>query len=72
MKYLHAFKNICCYCFVLALPVGIYHGDPDSLDYQIGLYGGGGQVASVLTSCSGVDDAKTSNRDIEIEIPGRT
>jgi hypothetical protein len=60
MKLLHAFKNICCYCFVLALPVGIYHGDPDSIDYQFGIHAGGGQVASVITGCEGAKKAKGS------------
>lgn len=52
MKYLHIIKNLCCFGLVLALPIGIYIDDPDSVDYQIGVHAGGGQLASVLTSCS--------------------
>ncbi|MFH2055441.1 MAG: hypothetical protein ABIJ61_05740 [bacterium] len=60
MKLLHKITRACCYSFLLALPVGIYQGDPDSVDYQLGVHAGGGQVASVLTSCSEPVEAEGS------------
>jgi hypothetical protein len=57
MKYLRRLKNLSCCCLVLVLPVGIYQGDPDSLDYQLGFHAGGGRVASVITGCSSPEQA---------------
>lgn len=61
MKLLHRVTRASCYCFLLVLPVGIYMDDPASVDYHLGVHAGGGQVASVLTSCGGVDAATGSN-----------
>ncbi len=48
-----------CFCCVLALvlPVGLYQDDPDSTDFQVGIHGGGGQIASVITGCDGAERA---------------
>jgi hypothetical protein len=62
------FKNVICYCFVLVLPIGLYQGDPDSADYQIGFHTGTGQVASVITGCEGpVDAAGSEFKDFSAE-----
>ncbi|HEQ98248.1 MAG TPA: hypothetical protein ENO22_02790 [candidate division Zixibacteria bacterium] len=44
------------FCGALALlPVGLYQGDPDSTDFQVGIHGGGGRVASVITGCQALE-----------------
>ena len=51
------FRGFFCVFLAFILPVGLYQGDPDSTDFQIGIHGGGGRVASVITGCSGAEDA---------------
>lgn len=52
--------------FILVLPVGYYPDDPDSSNLSVGVYGGTGQVASVLRSCSGtaIRTEKSSFKDV--------
>lgn len=38
---------------LLALPVGFYAENPDSIDFVVGVHGGTGQLVSVLHDCSG-------------------
>lgn len=45
--------HIAVVSFVLVLPLGYYPNSPDSSDFSIGLYGGTGQVASVIRDCAG-------------------
>ena len=46
---LHVFMVL----FILVLPIGYYPDDPDSSNLSVGVFGGTGQVASVLRDCSG-------------------
>ena len=52
--------------FILVLPVGYYPDDPDSSNLSVGVYGGTGQVASVLRSCDGtaIRTEKSSFKDV--------
>lgn len=52
--------------FILVLPVGYYPDDPDSSNFTLGVYGGTGQVASVLRGCSGAAyrSEKSSYKDV--------
>ncbi len=52
-KSLKAVSHCTFISFLLVLPVGYYPDSGDSSDVAIGLYGGHGQVASVLRDCSG-------------------
>jgi hypothetical protein len=54
--------------FLLALPLGYYPNNPDSVDFGIGAYGGGGQVASVIRGCDGtVHQAEASKfKDVSV------
>lgn len=52
--------------FILVLPIGYYPDDPDSSNLSVGVYGGTGQVASVLRDCSGtaIRTEKSSFKDV--------
>lgn len=52
--------------FVLVLPIGYYPNSSDSGDIIVGVYGGTGQVASVLRDCDGnaLHTEKSSFRDL--------
>ncbi|MCK4856616.1 MAG: hypothetical protein KAT58_01475 [candidate division Zixibacteria bacterium] len=64
MKIVARLKNALCCFAILVLPIGIYQGDADSVDYVIGGYGGTGQYASVIRGCDREAAAPNSFVDV--------
>lgn len=52
-KIIRALSHSVFVTFLLVLPVGYYPDSGDSSDINIGIYGGHGQVASVIRDCAG-------------------
>ena len=53
----------------MGLPIGLEQDDSDSPDMQFGIHGGGGRVASVITGCSGAEEAvKNDFLDVSGEV----
>lgn len=64
--------RVMCMSFILVLPIGYYQGDPDSTNLVVGIYGGRGQTASVIRSCSGKAIEKTQNTFTDVSISAHT
>ncbi len=57
--------HLCAMAFILVLPLG-YEQPGDSTDFQLGVYGGTGQVAAVIRDCSDTPIASESERFTEV------
>ena len=60
MRILSNLKNGLGFACLLALPIGIYQGDPDSTNASLGVYGGTGQYAAIIEGCE-TQPAQTRN-----------
>jgi hypothetical protein len=58
-------KNSICFACLLALPVGVYRGNPDSANVSLGAYGGIGQYAEIISSCDG-ESAKAKQKFTDV------
>ncbi len=61
MRILSNLKNGIGFACLLALPIGVYQGNPDSANVSVGAYGGTGQYAAIIRSCEG-ETAKSENK----------
>jgi hypothetical protein len=61
MRILSNLKNGLGFACVLALPIGVYQGNPDSTNASLGVYGGTGRFAAFIQSCEGESRTTANN-----------